>query len=52
MWIPASVIYLAAAAWLFLAWMRADARRTEANERRRAGVTELVGDGAIAGGAR
>jgi len=29
MWIPASAIYLAAAAWLFLRWMRADERREE-----------------------
>jgi putative membrane protein len=29
MWIPASVVYLAAAAWLFLRWMRADERRED-----------------------
>jgi putative membrane protein len=27
MWIPASVVYLAAAAWLFVRWMRNDERR-------------------------
>jgi putative membrane protein len=28
MWIPASVAYIGAAAWLFLQWMRADERRS------------------------
>ena len=28
MWIPASLVYIAAAAWLFLRWMRRDERRS------------------------
>jgi cytochrome c oxidase assembly factor CtaG len=38
MWIPASAIYLVAAAWLFLRWMRADERR----EDRAAGTVRIA----------
>jgi putative membrane protein len=30
MWVPASVVYVSAAAWLFLRWMRKDEKRTAA----------------------
>ncbi len=33
MWIPAGLIYLGAAAWLFVAWLRADERADERRER-------------------
>jgi putative membrane protein len=39
MWIPASMIYICAAAWLFLRWMRKDERETRADQR----LTRLFG---------
>jgi putative membrane protein len=33
MWIPASMVYVGAAAWLFLRWMRRDERQTLVSER-------------------
>jgi putative membrane protein len=39
MWIPASVVYLGATAWLFLRWMRNDERRMAG----RSPMTRVVG---------
>jgi cytochrome c1 len=44
MWVPAGLVYVAAAAWLFVAWLRDDERRTVARQASvRAGAVAALG---------
>ncbi|HET7457606.1 MAG TPA: cytochrome c oxidase assembly protein [Gemmatimonadaceae bacterium] len=43
MWVPGSVVYVAAALWLFTAWLRESGRRVEAREARDAALDAALG---------
>jgi hypothetical protein len=44
MWVPGSVVYVAAALWLLVCWMRESERRVVAREAREAALEEALGE--------